>query len=302
MAATNDDDEDDNSIREAILSLNKKWNHQQTQEVLNLLMSKLLKIQAEKKTMQATINSMQSTINSMKDTMNQMKDKTNIQEVETAKLTEVCHNLEDSNKKQECDKVQNGVVVRGLPLNKDAKNGKETTDQTLKQIKHWIKSTNLTLNSNDITKCHRGPNKYNSKPGAIFIYLNDSQTKRSLYQDLSQTKENELKDSNYNKIAVTDIFPSYLKKDLSLLEEKAYQIRQSEPGTKTRIVLRDLQLTLTKKLPGEEFIDVNINENNSSKMKIPNETEKPHRSEPKTDTTKITHEPKTTVHYNKNHP
>ena len=154
--------------------------------------------------------------------MNEIEEKVN---TNNAKIDE----HETRLRRMEYETIKQNIIIKGLKLSEKAQNGYETKDQTEENVKKILKLLKIEKQI-DVLSALRFKNT-GGKPGQIQVKLGSMKEKMTIFQALKKIKP--------KNITVRDEFSRSLKENALNLEKEAYQIRQVDNATKTRVIMID---------------------------------------------------------------
>ena len=132
-------------------------------------------------------------------------------------------------RRMEYETIKQNIIIKGLKLSEKAQNGYETKDQTEENVKKFLKLLKIEKQI-DVLSALRFKNT-GGKPGQIQVKLGSMKEKMTIFQALKKIKP--------KNITVRDEFSRSLKENALNLEKEAFQIRQVDNATKTRVIMID---------------------------------------------------------------
>lgn len=159
---------------------------------------------------------------------------------------------DDTRKRQEIEKTKLSVIIKGVPIHKDVKDGEgETRKQTTEVMKNLLTQLDVAneISFPEIVRFKASEKSKGKGPELIKLTFSSTKHKAKLFEALAKAKDKGKK--NIPKVSVTDEIPSFLREKQSKLEKLAYDIRQGIKSTKTRIFFKGTSIVLKCKKEGE---------------------------------------------------
>lgn len=150
-------------------------------------------------------------------------------------------------KRVELEIKRRSVLVRGIPFQTDGKF--ETRMQTRGVLANLFNRLGMAPTLVDYHRLGGIRQGENGSKVSIRVLFVDVDQKFELFEKLKE-KGNDLKD-----VSILTDYPSFQMQEFKALSTQAYNIRQAQPGTKTRIVPKGLGLALQRRA-GDKWIPV----------------------------------------------
>ena len=191
-------------------------------------------------------------IKNMCQQINDFKNQNEIKDEKIDELTNEVYSLKNQVIDLEYENCKNIIRIDGHELHEEAKDGKETEDQSLENFEQMLENIDCgymrtDANGGDIkvADCWRIPNQNNkSKPPTLIAKFKSSSDKfrfLSSLKDIQHFRE-------YENIEVNQQFPKSLRNRLNILKKKAFDERRKKANTKTSIRYISNDLKLYKKI------------------------------------------------------
>lgn len=177
----------------------------------------------------------------------EQEDKISSLEKQVDKLQENVTFLENSITSMEIEASSAKIIIRGAPLHKEAKDGREYPAHSLKVIGEILEDTK-TAEDVTVVQAKRIYYKEANKLPSLSVQFLSKQDVVTFMRSLRELK----KSTAYKAIRVSREVPHCLRESQKVLENQAWEIRKNSPGTKTLIITRALDLQLLVKEVGKK--------------------------------------------------
>lgn len=140
----------------------------------------------------------------------------------------------------EYENCKNSIVINGLSIHPDAKEGKESSEQTTEQFEDLV--NNMGGDDLNLDDCWRIPNsskKDVSKPPTMIAKFHNPNDKSYFLSKLNTEIQNTY---GFEDLQICQQFPKSLKSRLQFLNQKAYLERLRGYKTSIRYIAYNLQL------------------------------------------------------------
>ena len=136
------------------------------------------------------------------------------------------------------------IIVKNLPLHRQAKEDEKTADQTRQVVRAFLKELKLDRVPVEFAKRFRSSPAMKGKgPPPVQIVLEKTSDKAQVFRALDGSKLDKI----YKRISVTNEYPACLRADIREAEKQAYEIRNDGSGKKTKIVVREGKVQIMTK-------------------------------------------------------
>jgi hypothetical protein len=168
-----------------------------------------------------------------------------LREVQTIKAeVESFRDLCTGYQKFELEAKKRSILIRGLPFK--TKEKFETRVQTKAALADFFKRIDMTPTLVDYHRLGGLKEREDGSKVAIRVQFVDLDQKFELFDKLK------LKGKELQEVSILTDYPSFQVTEFKNLSNAAYNLRQSNPGTRTRIVQKGLGLILQKRPNGND--------------------------------------------------
>ena len=176
-------------------------------------------------------------IKNMTHQINDLKSQNEIKDEKIDELTDEVNSLKSQVIDLEYENCRNTLRFDGHEVHKEAKDGKETEEQSLEILEEILNNTGC--DDVKVADCWRMPNQKNkSKPPTIIAKFKSSSDKVRFLSSLEDIQ----KLSGYENLQINQQFPKSLKNRLNILNKKAFDERKKGNKTSIRYVSTSLKL------------------------------------------------------------
>ena len=176
-------------------------------------------------------------LHAVKEEMAQLKGAQEEVQKEKEESKQRLYHLEKKN-------ISANLILRNVQQEED-----ETKEQVEDKVKDFLKAIKVEedVQVASVVRFRKAADAKGDRPPAILVKLKDARMKGTIYKNIHR-----LKDTNLNKLTVSNEYPAALRPLIKELEHQAYKIRKdSNKKTRTRVEVKNGKAVLMVKPEGQ---------------------------------------------------